>query len=606
MIDFDVETTGFQPHSGHYAFSYQFYDGLNQEVIYIDEPYARERIQAWFDKAKLDPEGIESWNGKFDRSFAEAAGFDLPPDGMWHDGMLRAQAIDERRSVALKAVAVQLFGEDSDELQRAVKDYLNGENKHRRKLAKDEGTEFEPANYSHVPRDLMTAYGMEDCILQHKIRNVYAPRIEQAADLKRCYEFERDAMDALYAVERRGLPASSADYRSLGDEAAANLDGLFKRAVNLSGDPEFNPNSSREIIEALRRRKADMSFMETTDGVVKKADAENLRAVDDELAQAILDYRAEYKVLSTYVKPMLERHYESSVNSFKEAFLAPDGRIHATYRQVGARTGRMSCADPNMQNQPRDDLRLRYCVKAEPGMKLISCDLSNIEMVLFAAYAGNGRLLKTLREGGDLHVLTAQMLGFRDRARPGGVFESARQQGKVYNFTTIYGGGVRSIRKYFRVDTNTARLYKRRYLDAYPEVGRLQARIEVALHQRGYIQDNIISGRRFRVDPQKEAYKAVNYLVQGTAAALLKEALIALHKDGVPVVALVHDEIVAHVPEKDAEEVKNLIIKRMTQNEQINEIVPLSADGGVFDRWSDAKPNKDGSLFVPNWAKEAA
>jgi DNA polymerase-1 len=85
------------------------------------------------------------------------------------------------------------------------------------------------------------------------------------------------------------------------------------------------------------------------------------------------------------------------MNTYKEPFIAPDSRIHANYRQVGARTGRMSCADPNMQNQPRDDLRLRYNIVADPGYKLVTCDLTNIEMVLFAAYCGEGRLLTPSR-----------------------------------------------------------------------------------------------------------------------------------------------------------------------------------------------------------------
>jgi DNA polymerase I-like protein with 3'-5' exonuclease and polymerase domains len=602
MIQFDVETTGFQPYSGARAFIYQFEDDAgNREVIDADD---RDRIQAWFDRGK--EEGIEAWNTKFDRHFAHVAGFDLPPDGAWHDGMVKAQTINERRSVALSAVTEELFGDEGkSRYEKPMKEWLNKENARRRKAAVAAGEEFIPANYSDVPRDLMDPYALEDVTLTRKVGLVYNPIIESTADLKRCYEFERKAMDALWHVERRGIPASAEDYHKLLDHSSEKLDKLREQVVELAGDPEFNPNSSGQVIDALKRRGADMRFMETTDGEIKKADAENLEAVDDELAQAILNFRAENKVMTTYVLPMINRTYVSAMNSFKEPFIAPDGRIHATYRQVGARTGRMSCADPNMQNQPRDDLRLRYCIKAEPGRKLVACDLSNIEMYIFAAYAGEGRLLDTLKAGGDVHTLTAEMLGLRGRQRPNG-FETPRQQGKVYNFTTIYGGGLRSVRRYFRVDTNTARLYKRRYAEAYPEIGTLSERIEVALYQRGYVQDSLISGRRFRCDdPQKEAYKFTNYLVQGTAAALLKEALIKLHADGVPVVALVHDEIVADVEEKDAEEVKNLIIKRMTENERLNEIVPISADGVICDRWSDAKPNKDGSLFVAPWEEAA-
>jgi DNA polymerase-1 len=86
------------------------------------------------------------------------------------------------------------------------------------------------------------------------------------------------------------------------------------------------------------------------------------------------------------VRPYIGRHYEASMRMHKEPFISPDGRIHANYRQIGARTGRMSCSDPNMQNQPRDDLRLRYNIVAPEGKMLVTCDLSNIEMLIFAAY----------------------------------------------------------------------------------------------------------------------------------------------------------------------------------------------------------------------------
>jgi DNA polymerase I-like protein with 3'-5' exonuclease and polymerase domains len=635
VIDFDCETTGFQPYSGRQrAFLWTFYDGTGEpEALYPDVEADRQRIQWWLDRGA--EEGLRAWNTKFDRSWADVDGFRMPPDGCYYDGMVEAHAVNERRSVALKSVSVELLGDDADDLQKQVKSFLTEERRRRAKAAKEAGVLIEEPNYSDVPRELMEVYALEDVILTRKVCNQLAITLENAPDLKGLVEFERKAMDALYAVEKRGLPADDQGYRNLELEVIENLETLEDRVLALAaeGDPkiyakemakdpkdpdeavetdetgkiisygkdakhlaDFNPNSSAQILAALKARGADMTFMSVEDGKVS-ADADNLRAVDDELAGAILEFRSEKKVLSTYVRPMIDRHYESSMRSWKEPFIAPDGRIHATYRQVGARTGRMSCADPNMQNQPRDDLRLRYNIRAEPGFKLVACDLSNIEMVLFAAYAGEGRLLQTIREGGDLHTLTAEGLGFRDRRRPGGGYESARQQGKVFNFTKIYGGGLRSIRRYFRVPIDQARLYNRRYNDLYPEIQNLTRVIEYKLADRGYVQDKLISGRRFRVEP-RESYKAVNYLIQGTAAALLKYALIKLHEDGVPVVALVHDEIVAHVPEKDAEEVKRLIIERMTEFEALKEIVPLKAEGDIIDRWSQAKSMD----FVPKFA----
>lgn len=641
MVDFDVETTGLQPWSGkQYAFLWVFLDDDGvAEAIPTDETVTknRDRIQEWFDKAIQDDEGIRAWNAKFDRAFADVAGFEIPGDGQWHDGMLVAHAIDERRSVALKAVASSLW-EGADDDQKKVKAFLTAERARRKKQAVLDGTELVEPNYSDVPMEIMEPYALEDVLITRKVCDHYGKVLDQQPELARVVEFERKAMDALYGIEKRGLPARFTEYKELENEVVENLEALEDRVQELAAEGdravflkelgrevevfedgtishdwpnhEFNPKSTPQVLAALKARGADMSFMSEKDGKLS-ADAENLRAVDDELAAAILEFRSEYKVLSTYVKPMISRHHDSYLRAHKEPFIAPDSRIHANYRQVGARTGRMSCSDPNMQNQPRDDLRLRYNIVADPGYKLVTCDLSNIEMVLFAAFCGEGKLLSAVQNGDDLHTLTAQMLGFRDRARSGGIYESARQQGKTYNFSRIYGGGLRTIKRQRRCTMDEARLLKRRYDEAYPEVQRLTQRIQFALEDQGYIADKLISGRRFRVAP-REAYKATNYLVQGTAASLLKEAVVKLHNDGVPMVALVHDEVVAHVPEDKAEATRDLIIQRMTENEALKGVVPLSADGDIVDRWSDAKPLKrknpetgeeETYLFVPRWAQ---
>jgi len=675
IVEFDVETTGLQPWSqSNEAFLWIFSsepDCSDAEAIVFwpsdPEPEAQDRIQWWFDKA-AECGAIRAHNAKFDRGFAEAAGcFDVPGDGCWHDSMLVAHAIDERRSVALKAVAGTLLGEEAAAPQKALKDWLNAENRRRAKLVKEADDEtkrdeltpeelaeaqeldageygYDRANYSHVPMDIMEPYAIEDVVLTRKISDIFETRLEQQPDLAGVVEFERGAMDALFAIEKRGLPADATSYRRLEQEVIANLETLSERvatlamqanpviyAKELAGDawgPEgvwveqdetglettwrggaaqldnFNPKSTPQILACLKARGADLSYMSQKDGKLS-ADAENLRAVDDELAVAILEFRSEFKVLSTYVRPMIGRSYVSAMNVYKEPFIAPDNRIHATYRQVGARTGRMSCADPNMQNQPRDDLRLRYNIVADPGHALVACDLSNIEMVLFAAYCGEGRLLDAVLRGEDLHVLTAKMLGLRDRKRPGGGIETARQLGKTYNFARIYGGGLRTIRRSFRCSLDDARLLKRRFDDAYPEVSRLQNRIEYRLQDDGYIQDKLISGRRFRVDP-RDSFKATNYLVQGTAASILKLAVTRLHADGVPMVALIHDEVVAHVPLAEAAEAAKQIQHRMTDIEQLAGVVPLNADADIIKHWSDAKPLKEADgrayYFDPEWA----
>lgn len=606
MIEFDVETTGVQPWSGkQHAFMFQFFDPeVSDEAEALFPEKDAERIQWWFDRGAT--EGLRAWNSKFDRAFADIAElFTLPGDGCWYDGMIEAHTIDERRSVALKNISEGLFGDEAKDNQKEVHGWLQKERALRKKEAKINGTEMIYPDFSDVPLELMIPYGLEDTYLQRKVCDQYSMLFEQSPRLQGVVDFEMEVMDALYAMEKRGLPADEEGYRRLELEVVAHLDELEDEVQSIAEIENFNPKSSPQIIAALEARGADMQYMEKTDGKVEKADKDNLLAVDDVLAEAVLRFRSEFKVMSTYVKPMVQRHYDNKLQQWMEQFISPDGRIHANYRQVGARTGRMSCSGPNMQNQPRDDLRLRYNIKAEEGHKLVAVDLSNIEMRLFSAYAGPGRMLDAVRQNVDLHEQTAKFLGITDRKRAGGEIETARQRGKTFNFSVVYGGGLRTIRKQQRVDTAGARLLRKRYFDAYPEITGLQNRVEFRLEDQGYIED--LWGRRYRCyNAKREAYKFVNYLVQGTACEILKEAVVKLHADGVPVVGLIHDEVLAHVPTNDAQEVEQLINKRLTESAEPGgklhdgkeAIIPLEADGGAFDRWSDAK--KPG--YKPDWA----
>jgi DNA polymerase-1 len=607
MIEFDCETTGLQAWSGaQSAFMLQFLDpeiSSTAEALFPGKDDAR--IQWWFDRGK--EVGLRCWHTSFDRAFADISDFDLPGDGKWHDGMLIAHTVNERRSVALKNVAQELLGDAAKDTQKDVKAWLTGERASRKKAAVEAGTELIEPNYSNVPLDLMVPYGLEDCYLQRQVCDAYEPLLAQAPDLENVYRFELEVMDAVYGMEKRGLPVDEEGYRRLEVEVIDNLDSLEETVQRLAGTEGFNPKSSAQIIKALEARNANMSFMEKKDGKVTSADKDNLNAVDDELATAILKFRSEYQVLSTYVRPMIGRHYDPGMRMWFEQFCGPDGRIHANYRQVGARTGRFSCSNPNIQNQPRDDLRLRYNIRAEPGMKLVAVDLSGIEIRLFAAYCGTGRMLDAVQNNTDMHSQTAEFIGINDRVRAGGEVESARQRGKTFNFSVLYGGGLRTIRKQQRVDQAQAQIMRKRYYAAYPEIVNFQNRIEYRLIDQGYVKD--LWGRRYRCwDARKESYKFCNYLIQGSASQVLKDAVVKLHADGVPVVALVHDEIVAHVPAEDAAEVQELITRRLTEasapggklwNEATKApVVPLQADGGVYDRWSQAKKPD----FVPKWA----
>ena len=576
MIEFDVEARGLQWYNpDHGLFMFQVFDGAGVRVY--DHPAQRELITG----ALNGGQGYRAWNTKYDLHMLDAAGYELPPEHTWHDGMVLAHIVDERKSAALKARAAAVLGEEARDAENAVKDWIAKERRERRKDAKAANAEYVAPTYADVPRDIMEWYAAEDVQLQRAVCEQYERNLPES--LRDVYEMERGVLAALFHVEKRGIPIDREAAAALEARMLDDLEVLEGRCVELAGIPHFNPNSPGQVIEALKRRGADLTFVGNTPGGQPSTDNENLSAVDDELAAAILEFRGVQKMVGTYLRPML--HGSEDAFGPKAPFIAPDDRIHPNFRQVGARTARMSCEGPNIQNWHRDDLRLRHLVRATEGNVLVQADLDKIELRLFAAFAGNGPLRQAVRAG-DLYSEAAAAAGIGDAVRAGGFVEPARQRGKRFVLGILYGMGVRGLRRHLRVPQKDARVMLDRFHSAYPEVGNLQDTIEIKLRSRGYVETPW--GRRHRIDP-RDAYKATAALVQGTAADLIKDSLVRIHKQGVPVVGIYHDEILAEVPREDAEEAKRIIEHELTTHERITRVIPLEADATICDRWSHAK-----------------
>lgn len=657
MIEFDVETKGLQWYDqpGQQMFLAQFFDpededcegapprcscgstdivelggmdgefqaapwlcnacGLDHEWAYapviLRHPEDREEIQRWLKK----PGPFRAWNSKFDLHHLEAAGYTLPPEDAWYDGMLLAHAIDGKGSaVGLQAVGNRLFGvedqRDEDtlrtvregagqETEDAVKAWLKEETHRRRKESKATGVEFVRPNYSDVPAEIMYPYAAHDVTLQRRICDALEPK---AGDLSEVLELERGVLPAAYAVERRGFRVDREGALAMERELEGTLERVEDECRELSGDPEFNPGSGAQIAAALEARGADLKGVRKLKNGKPATDKEALAKVDDPLARAVEAYRDATKLYSTNIKPILHPELDTTYG-YRAPYLASDGRLHTNIRQVGARTGRMSSSDPNVQNWPRDDLRMRHLVQASEGHKLIAVDLDSIELRVFAAFVGEGDLLRMMSDpDSDLHSYTADMIGLYDFDRGGGVIESARQRGKKFNYSIIYGAGVRSIQAAFGVNQEKAKEMIWAYHDTFPEVGEFQRSIEATLEDQGYVRTPW--GRKHHVYNQRhvdrEAYKFGNYLVQGTSADLFKVAVVRCHEAGIPMVALTHDEILADVPEDEVDSAATIIVDALTNHERITKIIPLYAEAKVVDRWSHAKDPE----YDPGWTKE--
>lgn len=623
-------------------------DGSNLIVEILQPGFEadRKRIQKWlshpyawyrahntkFDMSMSDERiNPERFGKRFVRTGLTSWGFTVPPIERWHDNKVLCQLMDERISNALKPRAEVLFGPQAREFEKAVKDWLAAEKKRRRKAAKAatydwlearglpqkrnrnpqvppgldmpdvwtdaEGEErhlrFVAPNYSDVPDEIMWPYAREDVVLTRLVWDWYMTIVPDS--VWRLYtEIEQPVLGVLYEMERRGLPIDTELARKAHDHSLEQLQDRLEACRAIEGvDPHFNPDSSDQVAKSLRRRKVDMTYAGKTPTGRIKTDEDSLQAIDDDLARAVMNFRAEKKMYGTYLRKMFNDTYED--DELVPRFIAPDDRIHTFHWQVGAKTGRTSSSEPNVQNWHRDDLRLRHLVKAPPGNVLVAADMSTVEGRVTAFYAGPGALRDIFREGRDWHQHTATMVNLADKVRPGGEIEPARQRGKKLNYLLGYAGGVRAIRKWFHVPQAEAQRMKDAWYAAYPEVEQLGDEIQWRLADRGYIHD--IYGRRYRLGStvREEGYKFINYLVQGTAAGMIKEAMIKAHRQGVQLIGLYHDELLAECPPDEAEDVKAVLIDVLTDYPAITKYVPLEAEGEIAERWSYCK-NPD---YVP-------
>jgi DNA polymerase I-like protein with 3'-5' exonuclease and polymerase domains len=303
---------------------------------------------------------------------------------------------------------------------------------------------------------------------------------------------------------------------------------------------------------------------------------ETLAAIDHPLARLLLDYREAAKRANTYGREWVREHIT-------------DARVFATWNPCQAKTGRMSCKGPNLQQIPRDPA-YRRCFVAKPGHVLVKCDFSQIELRIAAKVTGDRRMLDAYQKGEDLHTLTAaKFLG----VEPSAVTKEARQLGKPVNFGAIYGLGPRSLRRKARSDygkemtEKEARGFLNAFFAQYPGVRAWHTRIKCEKATAVWT----LGGRRIAVEPDQFYGAKANYVVQGSGGDGLKRALVLLWErrgecPGAEVVLAVHDEIVIEVPEADAEVAKAWVARSMIDAmAPLLDPVPVEVEAKVGRTW---------------------
>ena len=412
-----------------------------------------------------------------------------------------------------------------------------------------------------------------------------AARLDEQGQHQLLAEMELPLARVLADMERIGFAVDAEGIRRFGDTLRGELDGILQRIYAAVGY-EFNLNSPQQLGEALFDKLGLPPRRKTKRGY--STDAETLESLRpySEVVDDILKYRTYAKLLSTYVDGLLKT-------------LGPDGRIHSTFIQTEARTGRISSSEPNLQNIPiRTELgsRLRGYVVAGEGRTLVDADYSQIELRILAHITGDEAMRHAFASGADIHRSTAAKIYHLPEQA---VTHELRSAAKAINFGIMYGKGAFSLSRDLNVPVKEAEAFLKTYLDTFPKVDAYMKDCIAHAKEKGYVET--LFGRRrplpelassnFQVRASGERM-ARNTPIQGTAADIIKLAMVhvwqRLRREGLQARLLlqVHDELIVETPLDEVERVKALLKEEMEQ--VVRYSVPLTAEVGVGTTWLEA------------------
>ena len=407
-----------------------------------------------------------------------------------------------------------------------------------------------------------------------------------ARDEDRLYnDIEFPLAQVLADMTRTGVLVDRAGIEQFGEKLRQELAQVLDRIHMETGSDSFNPNSPKQLGEMLFDTMGLPHGKKTQRGW--STDAETLESLRDyPLVEDVLEYRAYQKLNSTYVEGLLK-------------VIGEDGRIHSTFNQTEARTGRLSSDNPNLQNIPiRTELgsQLRAYFIAKPGCVLVDADYSQIELRILAHITGDEHMQQAFLNGEDIHRSTAAKIYGIPQSE---VTPRLRSSAKAINFGIMYGKGAYSLSKDIGVTVKEADAFLKNYLDAFPKVSGYMDKTIADAKKRGYV--STLFGRRralpelassnFNVRSSGERM-ARNTPIQGTAADVIKLAMVRVWKRlraeklDSRLILTVHDELIVEAPEAEAEYAARILRKEMEGC--VAYAVPLSTDVHAGKNWLEA------------------
>ena len=444
-------------------------------------------------------------------------------------------------------------------------------------------------SFAEVPVDVATQYAAEDSDITLQLHLELSKKLQehqQQQQLKVYREIEMPLIQVLAKMEQTGVLVDSKTLEKQSEELSIKIAQLEQQAYELVGR-EFNLNSPKQLQEILFEEQNIPVIKKTPTGQPSTSeDVLQELAEDYELPRIIIDNRSFSKLKSTYTDKLPQE-----INS-------RTGRIHTSYHQAVATTGRLSSTNPNLQNIPirtEEGRKIRQAFVAPEGFKIMAADYSQIELRIMAHLSKDEKLLDSFAKDQDVHSRTAsQVFGVEIEE----VSKDQRRAAKAINFGLMYGMSAFGLAKQLGVERGEAQDYMNRYFDQYPKVAEFMKTIKEQAKENAYVDTLFgrrlyfpeIKNRNGRIRAGAER-AAINAPMQGTAADIIKQAMLKVFAEiknnpDIRMIMQVHDELVFEVREEKQDELAVLVKNLMEKAVQLS--IPLKVDIGIGDNWDEA------------------
>lgn len=442
--------------------------------------------------------------------------------------------------------------------------------------------------FDHIPLEQAAPYAAEDADITLKLHQTIWPKLSEEKGMRFTFsEIEIPLISVLSRMERCGVFIDADLLKIQSNELTKRIYELEQLAHQVAGQP-FNLGSPKQL-QAILYEKLQIPVFEKTPTGQPSTSESVLQELSHsyELPKIILEYRSLSKLKSTYTDQL-----PLQINQHT-------GRVHTSYHQAVAATGRLSSASPNLQNIPirtEEGRRIRQAFIAPKGYKIVACDYSQIELRIMAGLSQDAGLLNAFAQGQDIHQTTAaEVMGIALNA----VTSEQRRSAKAINFGLIYGMSAFGLSKQLNISRDAAQDYMDKYFARYPGVKTYMENTRKMAHKTGFVET--LFGRRLNlpeintrnIQRQHAAERAaINAPLQGTAADIIKIAMICADKKiqekkfDMRMIMQVHDELVFEVAENQLEESIEMIKECMINIPQLN--VPLIVSVGIGNNWDEA------------------